>query len=142
MSGAAHNQSGEPRLRVLVIEDSEAMSYLVRLAELRGDGSFELVLVSTLQEANRLLDTEHFDAVIADLNLPDSNGPDTVRNLHSRGEPTYAWTGSERDLSSVYHEGADDVFEKSVNVVDQIKNIIQSARLRLRMRELAEQGVW
>ena len=65
--------------RILLVEDDELDARLVKLAlaELVGE-EFQIQPAATLAEAESRLASGAFDAVILDLNLPDSRGMDTL----------------------------------------------------------------
>jgi DNA-binding NarL/FixJ family response regulator len=70
-------------IRVLLVEDNESDAFLVRTAlNVFGKGGFNVSRVETLNEARRALgNSEHFDVLIGDLNLPDSSQGDTLAFL-------------------------------------------------------------
>lgn len=73
---------GKKKIRTLHIEDSDADAKLVKLA--LQDSLFnavELTRVARLKDALDYLGENNVDIVIADLNLPDSRGLDTVSQL-------------------------------------------------------------
>ena len=70
---------------LLFIEDGAAFARTVEryLAEPEG-ASFAVRHVGNLEEALHWLENRRFDLVLLDLNLPDSNGLDTLRNLRAK----------------------------------------------------------
>ena len=75
-------QSDTAKIRVLLIEDSPSEALLCRLAlEDSVSPVFILTLVASLEGAEQLLSREVFDAIVADLGLPDSQGIATVKRL-------------------------------------------------------------
>lgn len=68
-------------LRVLVVEDNPGDAQLVRVALGSNDTSFDVDHVERVGDAVERLGDERPDAVILDLNLPDSQGLDTFRRL-------------------------------------------------------------
>ncbi|MBX9690311.1 MAG: response regulator [Candidatus Obscuribacterales bacterium] len=71
-------------LKILLIEDSAADAKLLRTM-LKGSEKvqFELEHVSRLQKGIELLQAGYFDLVLLDLSLPDAQGLDTFRRLHT-----------------------------------------------------------
>src|SRR5437867_12010696 len=70
-------------IRALLIEDNPADAEIVR--EMLAEGArapFEIEVVERLGSGIEALHQDHFDVVLADLNLPDSYGLDTFRALH------------------------------------------------------------
>lgn len=84
--------------RILLVEDDPTFAKLLQ-AQLRllSSPRCETVRVATLAEARVSLANERFDAVLTDLGLPDSDGPDTVTALIAiaRGAPVVVLSGSE-----------------------------------------------
>ncbi|HEX5691813.1 MAG TPA: response regulator, partial [Roseiflexaceae bacterium] len=70
--------------RILLVEDNPGDADLVveRFADLPGY-QFDMLHVTRLQQATEALRRETVDAVILDLNLPDSRGLDTLRRLRA-----------------------------------------------------------
>lgn len=66
---------------VLIVEDDEALSRTLA-EQLEGERLFSVSMVHTLREAVAVLKADDSkDAVILDLNLPDSHGLETVREV-------------------------------------------------------------
>ena len=69
-------------LKLLLIEDNPGDAVLIRsLLEESSINLFDLQHVETLGAGIAKLGEEHFHAIIADLDLPDSNGIDTLQRL-------------------------------------------------------------
>jgi signal transduction histidine kinase len=105
-------------LRVLLIEDNAGDAELVRirLRELPAE-PHELVVAESLQDGLVALSQAPRDIVLLDLNLPDSDGLDTLRNLRAAwsDKPIVVLTGTD-DLDTAVaalREGADDYLAKS-----------------------------
>lgn len=84
-------------LRILLIEDSLADAVLTERALEGGDGArFELTVARTLGEGIDRL-AQGFDAILLDLTLPDSLGPETVTRMRAaaRELPIVVLSGSE-----------------------------------------------
>ncbi len=68
--------------RVLLLEDNPKDQRLVQIALAEAvEFQHEVVVVETLEAAIDYLDHQPADVVLADLNLPDSSGLDTMRRL-------------------------------------------------------------
>lgn len=75
-------------IRVLLVEDDEAHAYIQQRAlraESRGEADgFAVTRVGSMAEALHELRQGTYDAIVADLRLPDSEDLDTVRTLRQQ----------------------------------------------------------
>jgi two-component system, chemotaxis family, chemotaxis protein CheY len=100
-------------LRVLVVEDSQAMRTFIRAVMEDGPGGVEVHEASSGFDALRLLPRGSYGLVITDINMPDINGLELVRFV--RQGPQHRDTAvlvistmsSERDRSRALALGAD-----------------------------------
>lgn len=75
------------KIRVLLLEDNEGDSRLQKeLLNIAYPGKYEIIVVVTLKDGLVSLKNEKFDVVLADLNLPDSDGVNTVTNIQNQNE--------------------------------------------------------
>ncbi len=104
-------------LRVLVVEDNVGDVELTRdyLSDVPGC-SFSLTHAPTLHAAGEHLRRQAFDAVLLDLNLPDSTGMETLRSVHGLAPdvPVVVLSGEDRPQLQVdvVREGAQDFIGK------------------------------
>jgi PAS domain S-box-containing protein len=70
---------------VLLIEDNAADAHMVRerLKDATGMSSFSITHARNLKEGINFLESESFDVILLDLNLPEVNGLETVKRLRS-----------------------------------------------------------
>lgn len=73
---------GEKPKRVLLVEDDFQTIRMVH--ECLSDASCEVVEAGRLSQALEHLAADNFDAVVTDLSLPDSRGPETFRIIEAR----------------------------------------------------------
>jgi DNA-binding response OmpR family regulator len=104
-------------LRVLLIEDHpEAAALVQRMVAVAESPAIPIEWVDTLAKALARLETESFDAVLVDLNLPDSRGLDTLSKLrdHTRGAAIIVLTASEDEelAFASLRQGADEYLVK------------------------------
>src|SRR4051794_19979824 len=69
-------------IHVLIVEDNPTDVLLTE--ELLSDSYFHAQSSSRLEDALKILVTKHFDVILLDLGLPDSQGLDTLRKLRSK----------------------------------------------------------
>jgi signal transduction histidine kinase len=104
--------------RVLLVEDNPGDAELVRIRLRDPPGeAHQLVVASTLEEALAELGRAPMDVALLDLNLPDSDGLDTLRAVRAAVEalPIVILTGTD-DLDTAINAlrfGADDYIPKS-----------------------------
>lgn len=103
----------EPRVRVLLVEDDVFIQRALGMA-LREEG-FDLVSVTSGEEALERLDTMAMDVVLLDLMLPGIDGLTVCRTLRSQGDlPIIVITArtSTADVIDGLEAGADDYVTK------------------------------
>jgi len=111
------NGSGSPGLKVLLVEDNPADARLVREMLKDSHRPVELTHAARLRDALECLRTQGFNAILLDLNLPDSEGMNTF--LRARAEalhaPIVVLTGvaDEEVAARAVREGAQDYLVKA-----------------------------
>jgi CheY-like chemotaxis protein len=88
-------------LRILLVEDSVADAVLTQRALDGAVPRFALTVAGSLREGIDRL-SQGFDAILLDLTLPDSLGPDTVTRMHAaaREVPIVVLSGSEDPVTA------------------------------------------
>ncbi|MDA7980943.1 MAG: response regulator [Pirellulales bacterium] len=133
-------------LSILHLEDQRVCAVKTRddLASAKADThlSFEVTHVETLKEALDALSERKFDAILADLGLPDSRGTETVTALRRAAatSPIVAFTAedSTRHMLACSRAGADDYLVKGQSpsslIVRALLNAIERRKTRSRLR--------
>ncbi len=133
-------------ISILHLEDQKVCALKTRddLASAKADAnlSFEVTHVESLAKAIDVLNNQQFDAILADLSVPDSHGTKTVGALRKAHPtcPIVAFTAedSTRHMLSCLREGADDYLVKgqapSSAVVRALLNAIERRKTRSRLR--------
>jgi signal transduction histidine kinase/CheY-like chemotaxis protein len=121
--------------RTLLVEDNEVDRKLIEAAvKEAGDFRLELCHVSRLGEAVSRLGAEKFDAVLLDLNLPDSRGLNTVRQARQAAPdvPLLVLTGLDDEVMAVraLEAGAQDYLVKGQFDGPQLARAIRRACAR------------
>ncbi len=106
---------GERAKRVLLVEDDPDSVRAIRRC--LPEAAFEIVHAPRLDTALSCLAHEHFDAVLTDLSLPDSRGPDTFRRVEEQfpDVPVVVVSGSYDEsvgIAALQH-GAQDFLRKN-----------------------------
>jgi PAS domain S-box-containing protein len=103
-------------VRLLVFEDDPGDIRLLQEMLTESVDRFDITTAERLQEGLALLREKTFDAVLLDLNLPDSSGVDTLRSVlaHTPGIPIIVLTGLHDDTIGMktISEGAQDYLVK------------------------------
>lgn len=112
-------------MNILLIEDDLGLGNGVRLA--LQDQGMELVWVRRLAEAKQLIGERNVDVVLLDLNLPDGDGIDFLRDLRAAGEqvPVLVLTARDAlpDRLRGLDQGADDYLVKPFALAELISRV-------------------
>ncbi|MBV9562178.1 MAG: response regulator transcription factor [Bradyrhizobium sp.] len=101
-------------MRLLIVEDNEELAGL--LAKGLKAAGYESDILSTVAEADSVLDTTFYAALILDLGLPDGDGLALLREVRSRNNPipvlVLTARGGLNDRVQGLRSGADDYLVK------------------------------
>src|SRR5579871_699440 len=127
-------------IKVLLIEDNPGDARLIELMLREADGeSFELRRTERLEDGLRELGNGEIDVVLSDLSLPDSQGMETFRRLHSRAPhcPIIVLSGlNDATLAlNAVHYGAQDYLIKGQVDGQLLARAMRYAIERKRMTE-------
>ncbi|MBI4835608.1 MAG: sigma 54-interacting transcriptional regulator [Planctomycetes bacterium] len=120
------------KLRILAIEDNPADFRLIKefLSE-NHSTDFELTHAENLKDASGFLSKQKFDAVLLDLNLPDSTGVENIDKLYAdeRDFPIIVLTGLEDEKTgiSAVQKGAQEYLVKGKIHSDSLIRCIRYA---------------
>jgi two-component system nitrogen regulation response regulator GlnG len=124
---------------ILLIEDETIVSTMLK-ASIEAVTTFQVVIADTLAKALQLLRECHYVAVITDLNLPDSQGEDTLKAIVNQcsSTPIIVITGG--DSICTYERaiflGAQDFVEKTGMSVSELIRVIRKSIARHKVRKL------
>ena len=135
--------SATPPLRVLLVEDDAAYAGMIGRVLEASHVPVTLTWASTFADATRRVPWVDIDAVVLDLNLPDSQGLDTLDRLHAaaNGIPIVVLTAHDDDQLAVraVQHGAQDYLVKGDVDGPSLVRAIRYARERASLRrELSE----
>ena len=141
--GGPYQEATGPSIRVLVIEDDEVdQQWVRRQLESYPSVKFQTVLKASLEEALPRLDSPFFDAVVLDLNLPDSHGGETILRtlLHATQLPMVVLTGNrDHHLSdSARQRGVYAYLVKGAGSMDVLARTLHEAVMERRARQAEE----
>lgn len=106
------------KTKILLVEDNPGDARLIKeaLSEI-AKSPYELIQCGSARQAEEFCSTTSPDAILLDLGLPDSQGLDTVRRVHSAAEDAPIAVLTVRDDEKLaiqaLHEGAQDYLPKS-----------------------------
>jgi sigma-B regulation protein RsbU (phosphoserine phosphatase) len=128
-------------IRVLLIEDNPGDARLIELMLREAESeAFELRRAERLEDGLRELGSDEIDIVLSDLSLPDSQGMETFRRLHSRAPhcPIIVLSGlNDANLAlNAVHFGAQDYLIKG-QVDGQL--LARAMRYAIERKRLTEQ---
>jgi len=130
---------------VLLVEDSPSDAFLVEEALTQvGVVRFDLERVARLSEAKEILGRQRFDVILLDLNLPDTEGVDTllkIRDLAS-SVPIVVFTGLDNEAVGfrLIQEGAQDYVIKGQFQGNLLIRSIRYAIERKRIEEALKEA--
>lgn len=127
--------------RILLVDDDEALrSTLAEQLELHEE--FETIQVGTGQEGIETARSEHFDLILLDVGLPDTDGREVCRAMRKNGfkMPIIMLTGADSDAEEILglESGANDYITKPFKVGVLLARI----RGQLRQHEQSEDAVF
>jgi two-component system, cell cycle sensor histidine kinase and response regulator CckA len=137
MSALATSHGLLSPLRILLVEDSPIEAHLIR--SILQSTSFRVTSVERLSDAVAVLRSSDIDVVLLDLNLPDSQGPDTLDAVleHAGSIAIVVLTGNgdEQSALDAVAMGAQDYLVKGTANGDTIVRSIRYAFERVRAEE-------
>jgi DNA-binding NarL/FixJ family response regulator len=135
-------------IEILLIEDDPGDAQLIRVM-LQGSASveFRLEVEQGLSSGLKRLDEQHFDVILLDLELPDSHGLETLRQIYSRASatPVVVITGQADEVvgAEAVRMGAQDYLVKgeidSSILLRSIRYAIDRHRLQEKLQEKLDQ---
>ena len=127
------------RARILVVEDDRGISGM--LTQVLSEQGYDITVAGDGKLASDLLATNAFDLVLLDLNLPNRNGVEVLKEIRQRGNnagtfvPVIILTGvytSRDDKVNSLNAGADDFLPKPFDMIELLARV----RSLLRVQEL------
>src|SRR3954449_11644741 len=117
-------------MRMLIVEDNEELAELLAKGLLTA--GYQADILSTVEEARRVLDTTFYAALILDLGVPDGDGLELLRELRHLNNPipvlVLTARGGLQDRVQGLRSGADDYLVKPFALEELI------ARLEAQLR--------
>ncbi|HSZ60883.1 MAG TPA: hybrid sensor histidine kinase/response regulator [Terriglobales bacterium] len=117
--------------RVLLIEDNPGDADLVRLRLVESHSDVQVNCVPRLSDALTCLDAEPPTLVLLDLNLPDSHGADTFRQVMKKAPnvPVVILSGQDDQSMAIkaVHQGVQDYLVKADVTSKQLENALRFA---------------
>lgn len=135
-------------LRLLLVDDDEVDRKSIRRALIAGEVPGEISEASDAQRALEMLDSEVFDAVLLDFNMPRYDGLWLVQHARGRGIrcPLIVLTGQgdEQIAVELMKAGATDYFSKAMltpeRVARRLRHALRVADVETALRESEERA--
>jgi len=131
------------RETILVVDDSEFI--LEFLDEQLGDQGFHVHVSPDGAEAMRLLEHEHVDLLLTDLNMPNVSGMELVKHVHEHYPDVTpvimtGYASLETAREAIVYGVVDYIFKpfKSEEIIAAIENALERVRLRRENHRLRE----
>jgi len=103
------------KIRVLYVDDECALLELGKVY-LERSGDLTVTTAISVPEATRLLEQEHFDAIVSDYQMPEKDGIEFLKNLKAEGNTTpfiiFTGKGREEVVIDAINSGADGYLQK------------------------------
>lgn len=118
---------------IMILEDDKDLASGIKLA--LADDSLEFTLFDTIREARAAVETQNFDLLIIDINLPDGSGLEFCKEIRKSSKVAILMLtakDTEMDIVTGLESGADDYITKPFNL------IILRARIRALLRRTAD----
>lgn len=126
--------------KILLVEDDEIQAVFVQAVLAK---EYDVTTVRTLEEALERLTYEKFSAVLLDLGLPDSVGPDTLASINTAcvTTPVVVLTASDDDRElDLFRIGAQDFIRKKDFNLQLLRRSLRYAMERKRLEERLVHG--
>lgn len=125
MENCLDNLKFEPiNFNILIIEDSSSMNKIID--NIFSNYGFKTFLSFTLKEARDIMNSNRIDYIILDINLPDGNGYELIKELSSSHSKIIVLTSqTDSQLKEVsYQKGVIDFINKDKNFLYKISEML------------------
>lgn len=121
--------SREGRLRLLVVDSNQRESELVRTQLLQSHQPWDVVQARRLSDGLNRLATQSFDAILIDLDLPDSSGLQSYVTLRARapGVPVVMLSGNSLPHADFPADGLEFTVAKEKATPEVVAQLVQYA---------------
>ncbi|MBX3630128.1 MAG: response regulator [Nitrosomonas sp.] len=130
---------GKTKIHILIIEDNAFDALLIQHRLLQGlKNQIQLTHAESLSEALLLINQQHFDLILSDLHLPDSNGVETITKLKTvTNIPIAVLTVSRNEQLAIQciNAGAQDYLQKDILSESSLTRLVRYTLERQRAEE-------
>ncbi len=127
-------------MRVLLVDDDENLLFMAKRFMTRAEPAIELVGVISAKKAFNKLSEEHFDIIVSDYQMPDTNGLQLLAQLREKGNsiPFIMFTGrgNKEVANQALNLGADYYLRKNANLKELYNSLAYALRNVLLQRQI------
>jgi two-component system, OmpR family, response regulator VicR len=126
--------------KLLLVEDDESLALGIEFT-LKDEG-YEVFRASTVKEAKTLFESQKFDLIILDINLPDGNGYDLCKLIRTKSDvPVMFLTALDEEVNVVLglEIGGDDYITKPFGVREFLSRV--KALLRRNSKKFSQASI-
>jgi len=119
----------KPKYLILIIEDDQAISKLLRLS-LEQEG-FKTLTAEDMRSATRILHTDSPDLILLDLGLPDGDGKELIRSVRTSLKTpiiVVSARSEEKEIVAALDLGADDYVTKPFSTHELLARVRSTKR--------------
>ncbi len=137
-------------IRILHVDDSETDLELIKFQLTRHDKNLEIECAESVEEALHKLESQQFDCILSDFQMPGSDGLDLLKAVRNTGISTpfifLTGQGNEEIASEALRAGADDYYTKDAGfahyhrLLNSIRRVVEAHNRRANER-LAENAL-
>lgn len=128
-------------ISVLHVEDNEIDHELTKLNLLNQTDELEITWIDSGQKALELLETQQYDCILSDFQMPGIDGMEFLKSLRDKGNTTpfifFTSQGNEQIAAEALRYGADDYYTKDVSFAHyyRLLNSIRNQKIAKKHRE-------
>ncbi|MHA1213002.1 MAG: response regulator [Candidatus Heimdallarchaeota archaeon] len=126
------------RIRILLVDDEKELLAATKVYLEKVDKNFQVITASSAKSALKLINTEPFDVIVSDYQMPNKNGLEFLEDLRSDNVdiPLIIFTGRGREEVAIQalNLGADYYLQKGGDIKSQFSELINLIKKTIEKR--------